>query len=239
MISSFLVPAGPGAGLCDPLLPALFVFCMQTTLNIPTWVVLSEMFPLDMRGLGMGIRAAGSLGDQRDHRVRLPDPRRGRADPGAFLMLRRPRLDRDRHPVQAAPGDRQPIPGRIGRGVRGRPSAAIPCCCPGLGNVQDTHTRPGDTRHSCRTRQEAPATSRAADPPRWPGRNNPAPVRPAARSPTDLRGTRADTSNIDRDRSRVHEFTRTRVLWVAPAAVGDDDRGAADHRAGHPEYRRI
>jgi MFS transporter, SP family, major inositol transporter len=32
----------------------LFVFCMQMMLNIPVWVCLSEMFPLQMRGLGMG-----------------------------------------------------------------------------------------------------------------------------------------------------------------------------------------
>ena len=55
VISSFLMPPGLGRAYVILFFTALFVFCMQTTLNIPTWVVLSEMFPLDMRGLGMGI----------------------------------------------------------------------------------------------------------------------------------------------------------------------------------------
>ena len=33
----------------------LFVFCMQLALNIPVWVIISEMFPLRLRGLGMGV----------------------------------------------------------------------------------------------------------------------------------------------------------------------------------------
>ncbi|MDT7579664.1 MAG: transporter, family, major inositol transporter, partial [Pseudonocardiales bacterium] len=32
-----------------------FVFFMQLALNIPVWVIISEMFPLRLRGLGMGI----------------------------------------------------------------------------------------------------------------------------------------------------------------------------------------
>ncbi len=32
----------------------LFVFSMQTMLNVPVWVCLSEMFPLRLRGFGMG-----------------------------------------------------------------------------------------------------------------------------------------------------------------------------------------
>ena len=28
---------------------------MQTALNIPVWVIISEMFPLRLRGLGMGV----------------------------------------------------------------------------------------------------------------------------------------------------------------------------------------
>jgi major inositol transporter-like SP family MFS transporter len=55
VISSFLMPPGLARAYVILAFTALFVFCMQTTLNIPTWVVLSEMFPLDMRGFGMGI----------------------------------------------------------------------------------------------------------------------------------------------------------------------------------------
>ena len=32
-----------------------FVFCMQMFLNVPVWVCLSELFPLHMRGFGMGV----------------------------------------------------------------------------------------------------------------------------------------------------------------------------------------
>ncbi len=32
-----------------------FVFFMQLALNVPVWVCLSELFPLRMRGFGMGI----------------------------------------------------------------------------------------------------------------------------------------------------------------------------------------
>jgi major inositol transporter-like SP family MFS transporter len=33
----------------------LFVFCMQLALNIPVWVIIAEIFPPDIRGLGMGV----------------------------------------------------------------------------------------------------------------------------------------------------------------------------------------
>jgi MFS transporter, SP family, major inositol transporter len=55
LISSFLMPAGLARVYVILFFTAALVFAMQTTLNVPTWVVLSELFPLDMRGLGMGI----------------------------------------------------------------------------------------------------------------------------------------------------------------------------------------
>lgn len=36
---------------------ALFVLFQQTTMNVPTWVCLSELFPLRLRGFGMGAAA--------------------------------------------------------------------------------------------------------------------------------------------------------------------------------------
>ena len=33
----------------------LFVFFMQLALNVPVWVIISEMFPLRLRGMGMGM----------------------------------------------------------------------------------------------------------------------------------------------------------------------------------------
>lgn len=41
------------------ILCVTFVFCMQLCLNVPVWVALSEMFPLHMRGFGMGISVFG------------------------------------------------------------------------------------------------------------------------------------------------------------------------------------
>jgi major inositol transporter-like SP family MFS transporter len=55
VIASFLLPEGLTKAIVILVLTVTFVFCMQLALNIPMWVVLSEMFPLDMRGLGMGI----------------------------------------------------------------------------------------------------------------------------------------------------------------------------------------
>lgn len=55
-VSSIAFPVG------NPLRPyvilflvVLFVGSMQTFLNVATWVILSEIFPLHMRGLGIGI----------------------------------------------------------------------------------------------------------------------------------------------------------------------------------------
>src|SRR3954469_15411848 len=55
VIASFLLPEGLSKAVVILCLTVTFVFCMQLALNIPMWVVLSEMFPLDMRGLGMGV----------------------------------------------------------------------------------------------------------------------------------------------------------------------------------------
>ena len=55
VISSFLMPAGLARAYVILFFMVLFVFCMQLALNIPVWVIISEMFPLDIRGLGMGV----------------------------------------------------------------------------------------------------------------------------------------------------------------------------------------
>jgi major inositol transporter-like SP family MFS transporter len=55
-IASVLLPVGSGARPYVILvLVVLFVGSMQTFLNVATWVMLSEMFPLHMRGMAIGI----------------------------------------------------------------------------------------------------------------------------------------------------------------------------------------
>jgi major inositol transporter-like SP family MFS transporter len=55
VISAYLLPEGLTKAFVILLFMVLFVFCMQLALNIPVWVILSEMFPLRLRGLGMGV----------------------------------------------------------------------------------------------------------------------------------------------------------------------------------------
>lgn len=54
VLSSFLLPEGTTKAFVVLAFMVLFVFCMQLALNVPVWVVISELFPLRLRGLGMG-----------------------------------------------------------------------------------------------------------------------------------------------------------------------------------------
>ena len=55
-VASMLLPAGnPVRPYVILVLVAAFVLSMQTFLNIAVWVWLAEIFPLHMRGLGIGI----------------------------------------------------------------------------------------------------------------------------------------------------------------------------------------
>ena len=55
-VASMLLPAGnPVRPYVILILVAAFVLSMQTFLNIAVWVWLAEIFPLHMRGLGIGI----------------------------------------------------------------------------------------------------------------------------------------------------------------------------------------
>lgn len=53
--SLLLPPGSPARPLVILVLVVAFVGSMQTFLNIATWVVLSEIFPMRIRGFGMGI----------------------------------------------------------------------------------------------------------------------------------------------------------------------------------------
>ena len=55
VLSAFLLPEGMTKAFVILFFMVLFVFCMQLALNIPVWVIISEMFPLRLRGLGMGV----------------------------------------------------------------------------------------------------------------------------------------------------------------------------------------
>jgi hypothetical protein len=54
VLSAMFLPDGPMKAYLILAVIGLFVFFMQMMLNIPVWVCLSEMFPLRMRGFGMG-----------------------------------------------------------------------------------------------------------------------------------------------------------------------------------------
>ena len=53
--SAALAPGDPARPFVILALVVLFVGAMQTFLNVATWVYLSEVFPLRMRGLGIGV----------------------------------------------------------------------------------------------------------------------------------------------------------------------------------------
>ena len=53
--AALAIPDGPVKPYVILVLVVLFVGSMQTFLNVATWVILSEIFPLHMRGLGIGI----------------------------------------------------------------------------------------------------------------------------------------------------------------------------------------
>ena len=55
VLSSLLLPEGIMKAYVILFFVVAFVFCMQLALNVPVWVCLSELFPLRMRGFGMGL----------------------------------------------------------------------------------------------------------------------------------------------------------------------------------------
>lgn len=54
VLASAFLPDGIGKAYAILFFVVAFVFCMQLALNVPVWVCLSELFPLRMRGFGMG-----------------------------------------------------------------------------------------------------------------------------------------------------------------------------------------
>ncbi|WP_040155302.1 sugar porter family MFS transporter [Mobilicoccus massiliensis] len=55
MLVATLMPATQTRAIVILVLSVTFVFFMQMALNAPVWVALSEMFPLKVRGFGMGV----------------------------------------------------------------------------------------------------------------------------------------------------------------------------------------
>ncbi|WP_066903281.1 sugar porter family MFS transporter [Millisia brevis] len=55
VIAASVLPDGIGKAWAILALVVAFVFSMQTALNVPVWVCLSELFPLRLRGFGMGL----------------------------------------------------------------------------------------------------------------------------------------------------------------------------------------
>ena len=54
-LSAFLLPDGPVKAYFILVFIVLFVFCMQGTLGPLTWLILSEIFPLRIRSMAIGI----------------------------------------------------------------------------------------------------------------------------------------------------------------------------------------
>jgi major inositol transporter-like SP family MFS transporter len=54
VLSTIVLPKGQAQAYAVLIFVAIFVLVMQTTLNVPVWVCLSELFPLRLRGFGMG-----------------------------------------------------------------------------------------------------------------------------------------------------------------------------------------
>jgi major inositol transporter-like SP family MFS transporter len=55
MLTAIAMPAGTARAVVILCLFVTFMFFVQLCLNAPVWVALAEMFPLHLRGLGMGI----------------------------------------------------------------------------------------------------------------------------------------------------------------------------------------
>nr|WP_139057984.1 sugar porter family MFS transporter [Tsukamurella pseudospumae] len=55
VLSALVLPDGKVQAYAVLIFVALFVLAMQTALNVPVWVCLSELFPLRLRGFGMGL----------------------------------------------------------------------------------------------------------------------------------------------------------------------------------------
>nr|WP_237741745.1 sugar porter family MFS transporter [Tsukamurella sp. 1534] len=55
VLSATFLPPGKIQAYAVLVFVALFVLAMQTALNVPVWVCLSELFPLRLRGFGMGL----------------------------------------------------------------------------------------------------------------------------------------------------------------------------------------
>lgn len=53
--TGFLLPDGTTKAVVTLVLMVTFIGCMQCFLNMPMWVLMSELFPQRLRGFGMGI----------------------------------------------------------------------------------------------------------------------------------------------------------------------------------------
>jgi sugar porter (SP) family MFS transporter len=55
VLSTLVLPQGKAQAYAILILVALLVLVIQISLNVPVWVCLSELFPLRLRGFGMGL----------------------------------------------------------------------------------------------------------------------------------------------------------------------------------------
>ncbi|GAA4676604.1 sugar porter family MFS transporter [Frondihabitans cladoniiphilus] len=87
-IAATVLPEGSAARpIVVLVLVVAFVLSMQTFLNIAVWVWLAEIFPLHMRGLGMGIAATGGWLVQGVLAIFVPSLLSSIGVQGVFLMF--------------------------------------------------------------------------------------------------------------------------------------------------------
>ncbi|MCP3424527.1 sugar porter family MFS transporter [Rothia sp. AR01] len=87
-LAAVVFPEGnPARPFVILVLVVAFVLAMQTFLNVAVWVWLAEIFPLHMRGLGMGIAAVGGWLVQGVLAILMPTLLASIGLVGAFLMF--------------------------------------------------------------------------------------------------------------------------------------------------------
>ena len=131
-IASLIIPEGnPIRPYVILVLVTAFVLSMQTFLNIAVWVWLAEIFPLEIRGLAIGV--AVFFGWFINGLLALYVPSlAGRAGDGDLLPVRGDRRDHARVPVARGARDPKPVARVAGRGALGRIDLPIAASTPPL-----------------------------------------------------------------------------------------------------------
>ena len=116
-VASMLLPAGnPVRPYVILVLVVAFVLSMQTFLNIAVWVWLAEIFPLHMRGLGIGIAVFFGWTTNGFLALFFPSLVKGIGITGSFFLFAVIGVVALLFVVDAGARDAGPFPGGAGRG---------------------------------------------------------------------------------------------------------------------------